>query len=386
MTYLIDDSSDPAGGPEVHALVIGVGRYRHLTNGAEPADHDTLIEGQLTSPTVSAQAFARWVMDCLRHPAARLGSVDVLLSPGQVITEEDGLPMVETPDANAVVRAVDRWVRRCNSHPENVALFYFSGHGLDRGSQLLCLEDFARSSNRILDAAIDLEDLVDGMAACDAAYQYYFVDACRERTSRLSGLSRTHTLALLDVVAESDRRERRKDLLVLPATNAGSSTYGTEHQVSDYTRALLAALNGQGAKLAPEGWCVTSLSLASAVARLCHGPMPLQVPTMNVSGNAVMHLLDHAPVVPLAVRCSPGEATRVADVHLTNVNDNTETLKLEFEARGEPVALRTTGRAGIYGVGVGFTDGQYLPPPQAPVHFFFPPEQLEYTVPVERAP
>ncbi|UUU28520.1 caspase family protein [Streptomyces sp. CA-210063] len=375
MTYLLDTAAQD--GPQVHALVIGVGTYRHLRGGSDPVPYDTMVTRQLTSPPLSALAFARWVIDELRHPVAGPGSVDVLLSPGEVLDPDGRSHEVEVPSADAVQRAVDRWVSRCNSHSSNVALFYFSGHGLDNGSPLLLLEDFARSRNRILDAAVNLQSLVQGMRTCGAGYQYYFLDSCRERTARLSSLRETHTLPLLDI---QDGPERRSDLTVMPAALSGGSAYADQHRVSDYTRALLDALAGRAASTRDGRWRVTSLDLYEAVYTLTRTAPPVQVPGLNVHGNSVLHVLDGPPQVPLGVRCDPDAAARLADVSLSalgGAGDKRPVLELD-----DPV-WRTVASAGVYAVGVDFPDGHYTAPFPAGVHAFFPPD-LEFTVAVER--
>lgn len=375
MTYLLDAA--PGEGPRVHALVIGVGAYRHLRGGTDPVRYDTMVTRQLTSPPLSALAFADWVVDGLRHPVAEPGSVDVLLSPGEAQGPDGRVREVEVPSADAVQRAVDRWWSRCDSHPDNVALFYFSGHGLDNGSPLLLLEDFARSRNRILDAAVDLHGLVQGMRSCRAGHQYFFLDACRERTARLDRLRDTHTLPLLDI---QDGPERRSDLTVVPAALSGGSAYADRHQVSDYTRALLDALTGRAASLLAGRWRVTSLALYEAVYALTRTAPPTQVPGMNVHGDSVLHVLQGPPQVPLGVRCDPDAAAPLADVSLSAL----------AAAGGKPVlelhdtVWRTVAPAGVYTVGVEFPSGHYAAPFPAGVHAFHPPD-LEYTVAVERA-
>ncbi|WOX12553.1 caspase family protein [Streptomyces sp. N50] len=375
MTYLVD-SSGP--GPRVHALIIGVGRYRHLDGGDEPASYDTLVYDQLTSPPVSAAAFARWVRDELRHPVAEPGSVDLLLSPGETSDPGGESMHVEVPSADAVVRAVDRWRSRCDSDPENVALFYFSGHGIDNGNPLLLLEDFARNRSRILDAALDRIDLVAGMRTCKAAYQYYFVDCCRERKDRLDQLREAHTLPLPDVV---EGPETRRDLTVVSASVHGRTAGGTPHAVSDFTQALLDALAGRAASRLEGQWRVTSLGLYRTIHELTGVAPVLQPPTMSVLGDCTLHLFDGAPHVPLGVRCAPEGAATFADISLAEGNTgHRPVLKLE------DMVWRATAPAGVYAVGVDFPDRSYTPLPSSPLLHAFHPPDLECVVDVERAP
>ena len=75
-------------------------------------------------------------------PVTPLGSVELLLSwPGMGFANQP----VEGADRDAFGAAFDRWYARCDADPDNVALFYFCGHGCELGDQLLLLEDFGHS-------------------------------------------------------------------------------------------------------------------------------------------------------------------------------------------------------------------------------------------------
>ena len=81
-------------------MVVGVGRYRHLLGGdPEKLLDEPLGLEQLTSPPVSAEALADWLVqrqcDAARgvgfnNPAAPLASVEMLLSPAQTYRRSDG--------------------------------------------------------------------------------------------------------------------------------------------------------------------------------------------------------------------------------------------------------------------------------------------------------
>src|SRR6476646_2588981 len=70
---------DAAVQPGTHALVIGVGKYAHLAGGEAPvANPDGM--GQLTSPPISARAFALWLRTDYCDKAKPLASLSLLLS------------------------------------------------------------------------------------------------------------------------------------------------------------------------------------------------------------------------------------------------------------------------------------------------------------------
>lgn len=372
MTYLVDRMGP---GPRVHALVIGVGSYRHLPGGLKAADHDTLVYDQLTSPPHSATAFARWVADEMRHPAAQPGSVDVLLSPCGTCGPEEVYD-AEVPSADAVVTAVDRWRERCASDPGNVALFFFSGHGADNGRQLLLLEDFARHKNRLLDAAVDFEGLVAGMRSCDASYQYFFVDACRNRSERLAALHGAHTLPLLEI---GDGDENPSDLAVIAASAPGRKAGGDRHAVSAFTQALLDALAGRAASVVNGQWRVKSLDLYERVHELTGAAPQPQLPTLSMHGNVPLHVLDGPPEVPLSVWCTPGTATARSGIRVSDSSGYEPVFELEN------AAWRAVAPAGIYNVAVDFPDHTYAQRPPVPLQHAFRPPDLDCTVDVECA-
>src|SRR5687768_4799364 len=71
--------------PGTHALIIGVSRYRHLADGAEPTPTAADFElEQLSAAARSASEFAAWLLDDVKgyhNPAAPVRSLRVLLSP-----------------------------------------------------------------------------------------------------------------------------------------------------------------------------------------------------------------------------------------------------------------------------------------------------------------
>ncbi|HKJ55999.1 MAG TPA: caspase family protein, partial [Nitriliruptoraceae bacterium] len=152
MTLVVDRGTN---GARVHALVIGVGAYRHLNGGEGPLAAQPFGLGQLTSPPVSAAAFVDWIETTMRHPEAELGSVELLLSPGSAMLDQ-GAVEVEVPTMENTRAAFDRWLARCDSNKDNVAVLYFSGHGIERESHMALLADFGVSATRPLENAVDV--------------------------------------------------------------------------------------------------------------------------------------------------------------------------------------------------------------------------------------
>jgi hypothetical protein len=276
--------------------------------------HDTLGLRQLSGPPKSALAFVDFVTSRLRHPAALPGTVELLLSPAQEYQYAGRGVAVDAPNLANVAKAFEDWYDRCDSHPDNVALFYFCGHGVEREAPLLLLEDFGQSRLSMLANAIDILPTFNGMATCLARTQYFFVDACREvpqqLLERLGGSARV----LKDPEVVGDDR----DCGLLMATSGGQKAYGLAGRPTRFTNALIRALDGLGGRLDGNRWVVDYAGLQRAITVLLRRDdptAPRQRPqSFGAAGDAVLQLCAKPPVVPLRVSCLPPDALLSAGV------------------------------------------------------------------------
>ena len=163
--------------PRLHALVIGVSRYPHLIGGGGDPAQDPLMLGQVTTPADTAREIAGWRTTGYGNPARPLGSVELLLSDDQPAVAGAGPATMAS-----IGQAVKRWRDRCSTQPDNIALFYFCGHGLAKDEQYLLPEDFGDPALAgPWQNCIDFEGLRLGLRSeCAARTQVFFVDACRE--------------------------------------------------------------------------------------------------------------------------------------------------------------------------------------------------------------
>jgi hypothetical protein len=269
---LVWAANPPVQGPRTHVLIIGVGRYRHLS-GAPPAQVTPGLPplGQLNSPPISARALATWFIDRkLAGAPAPLGSVELLLSDqtNQDFVVTPGQAPIRIDDATNqnIQTAFDDWKKRCDTDPKNVAIFYFCGHGLQKDVVALLPEDFGQSESNPWKNAIDFDGTYAGMARCKAGTQYYIVDACREISS----------IALTDDAFGGTpligRRLGQNNLRTAPklfASAEGRRAFGSAATVSRLTAALIACLDkGYGATEENNLWVIDTLHLGPAVQRL----------------------------------------------------------------------------------------------------------------------
>lgn len=106
-------------GLGVHVLLIGIERY---------ADESL---PSLASSARSVGLLAEWWSEKYFNPAAPLSSLEVLSSD------------LDSPSGGAtsfasIAQTIRNWSKRASAHPDNIAVFYFAGHGYETSSGL-CL-------------------------------------------------------------------------------------------------------------------------------------------------------------------------------------------------------------------------------------------------------
>ncbi len=325
MTTVFDAGTS---GPRTHALVIGVGQYPHCaasslaaTTGTEAA----LLRNfeNLTSPPPSARRFAQWLMTGqVDNLVAPLGSVELLTSApfwdsGQVHAP-DGAVGGAAPTFGAVRQAFLRWYERCDTSPDNVAMFFFSGHGCANGDQYLLLEDFGEDPLHVFANAINVETFMAGMTRCAAETQCYFVDACRTVPHELLELSRVETNALIQPHTHSPLR----NVAVVRSAAQGTEAQGVWGGTTPFTDALIEAMDG-GAAVRGEGdrWVIDIARIATTVDRLLewHGE---QRPHVDYTGcrKKIIRELVSDPIVPFRFGSQPRDALASAALSLVGLD------------------------------------------------------------------
>jgi hypothetical protein len=327
-----------APGPRTHALVIGVGHYRHFRKGAS---YDSKLEvrgAQLSSPPLSARAFADWLLapdgkgytpppaTPGRLPPAPLQSVELLVS-----TRRTELTRYVRPDTGEEVQldgatyanvkaAFNRWRDRIWDDPDDVGFLYFSGHGFrGGGSVALLLEDFGEDRKDPFENAFDFHTTRLGLAKCAAKRQHFFVDACQ---SALADHKVTNPADPL--LPPDDDSVPSAESSVFFAAAPSTKAYARKDAVSNFTAALLDGLNGLGSEEDEDlCWVVSPHRLLGAVAAILKhrgGDAPKQVPTGGYD-IAPMHTIgDKPPIVPCTVWCEPDEVHSLARL---SVHDGT---------------------------------------------------------------
>lgn len=258
MTIVFDDSSNDPG---THALLIGVGKYPFLYGGdqgeAARLPHHMKM-GQLSSPSHSVRAFANWLTDDQQgflNDERPLRSLQLLCSGAAPISWGlPGQPEVDIARANmaSVRQGIIDWKGRSSRNPENMAIFYFCGHGMQMSASesSLLMEDFGSDHADPMQHAIAFASMRLGLQAqCAAKHQVHFIDACR-----------THpTDAFLDTYGADSAGQRviagalssairRRLSPVFFATGLLSAAYGQPGQPSIFMQGMLKCFRGVGSR------------------------------------------------------------------------------------------------------------------------------------------
>lgn len=311
MTVLFDDGLTDAG---THVLLIGVGRYPHLRGGTPPAFAMPMSMGQLGSPPESARQMAEWFMDSVNgfhNPERPLRSLEILCSAKAPLSMpgEGGTKLIDGARKPAVKLAIDEWMVRAGRNPENMAVFYFCGHGLAFGEaeNSLLLEDFGGDSNNPLSDAIAFDSMRLGiMRRCAAKYQVHLIDACRSPPTRdfLDTYGSNETGDPL-VAAGLSRKLRGKVAPVYFAAGLASPAYGVPGQASLFTQGLLQSMRGPASRDKDDRWEVQVPALAEGinkcVASMAFQSQPQYCQPRDTGQEVTLHRLRGAPEVIVKV-------------------------------------------------------------------------------------
>ncbi len=315
---------------KLHALIIGVSAYPHLPDGATPKANGYGME-QLSASALSVDRLAQWLEEAADRLAVPLGSCRRVLSPSP--TELAVMPPAGSYKAatldNIRTEALE-WRAECRSARDNVALFYFSGHGVQRTRQdaVLLAEDFGDSQGNPIFKSVDVNNLFDGMAPTVehpdiARTQFWFIDACRVLPSAFKNFETLLPTGIFDVgVADYDDRCAP----IYFGSAPGGFAYTVRDETTIFGDALMQCLRGRaGSKLDAGTWAVTVGSVMSA--------LPTVLKELNwkhrgnqafVAGGILSDLnrrlvsLDQTPEVRVQIRLTPADRTKLSVTRLVD--------------------------------------------------------------------
>jgi hypothetical protein len=327
----------PEKHSQTHVIIIGVSAYPHLPGG-EKADTEPAPKGfglaQLTSPVPSAAALTNWLLEHHNNPGARLGSIELLLSPGVYTPSHEaakrlgvtpGMPLsVEEANFDAIEKAASRWYIKANKHCDNVAWFYFCGHGLEASDRYLLPRDFGANPLNWTANIINLTQTYNNMDHCFAKTQCFFIDACRDQLDEVQKQA-ARTSVGRPLIGPQSGSIQDRDWRIYHAAAPGQSAAGPPNGESYFTSALLGCLGGMGAREqngthAPVDHESLGSALRELIDRLGEGRQPPL--RCEVGGNLLLpfpvdlHLASTPVDVLTIVQCQPKDAHQVARLSL----------------------------------------------------------------------
>jgi hypothetical protein len=382
---LVYPATDPCtSDPTTHVLIIGVGEYLHLPKGprfaSAPAKH-TLGLKQLSSPRISAEKLANWMIRALTHthtnPKAPLGTVELLLSPSKYTDLQGNVTHVDVATFDATKAAFARWLERCDRNPDNVALFYFCGHGLEWDKMYLFPADYGASRGTPWENLIDFNTSRFGfLGDCAATTLCCFIDACREVTPEFVRQLKISSRPLWDMpsLPAGDR-----DAPIFKAARWGEKAHGPQNGVSYFTDALIQCLERFGAGYPPNGttWKVSTNSLGLALKQLMRRTL---IPNVgygacdvggesNTPAPTILHDLPGVAHALGEITYDPDAA--LADADLSYCATGTGGLPKVRSPRAAN-AWQIEVPAGTYDISVTFDNGRYRAD-QRPAQVISPP-------------
>lgn len=322
MTLLTNPAENKQIG--IHALIIGVGKYPYLraANSTLQAWVEGLID--LDSPPLSAVAMTKWLRTQMQHDQLKLKSLEVLASSPTNCQKFDGTSVaVEAPTIENIQAAASRWFDAANAHPENLAFFYFCGHGFSVGDvHSLLAQDFGLNVSDLSQQAFDPTRLVSGMLKCAANQQLFIIDACSSQYFDIqSAFGNNQARAL--IAGTNHERLKVVSRSVINTSQVGTEAFGKKDCPSVFMDAFLLAMQGAGAIQDDDSrWYVTPTMLKIGIDIL----MKRQLGTMQqclsfgigTSADFMLHRLAADPVVPVMITCSPPMALEKSKLHCSS--------------------------------------------------------------------
>ncbi|MCB0292049.1 MAG: caspase family protein [Calditrichaeota bacterium] len=256
--------------PRLHALVIGVDAYDHLGLGVPKPSN--LLSGlaPLTIAVPSARNIARWLENAYHNPDCPLGSIELLLAPGEILKRKDGSDAAIDKSTMANIEtAAAAWYQRCNANPKNIAFFYFAGHGISTvvGRYILPADFGNPDLPDDWKNCIDAGGLQVGMNKCKAQHQYFFLDACRDAPVEALLQKKPHGNPLIGGADNEDNVELSAEYA---AASEGRQAFGKDGGGTFFSEALIMCLNGMGANQrgGKKIWRVDAASLSYGLANV----------------------------------------------------------------------------------------------------------------------
>jgi hypothetical protein len=266
MTGLIWLDEAMSARPAAHVLIIGIGAYK-----------SPKFKRTLTSTTISARAVADWFIDQgragFKNPSAPLGSVALLLSEPRTADGNDhaiyaGGTVLRATFSEAYT-AVRDWVRRINTHKDNLAFLYVASHGESNlGRTAILLEDYGLDDLDATSGMSEVEQFVGALENALPINQLLLFDCCRTPTDIYLPWREQLGNKLISLTRRDDDHGQTRKQCVVLATAIDKAALGQAGNVTLFADALLQALDGVASDTTQPNWPVRAANLIDKINEL----------------------------------------------------------------------------------------------------------------------
>lgn len=345
----------PHGTPSLHAFIIGVAHYPHLPGGGGSQARNPLQLTQVTTPQYTAAAVAEWFARSYHNPQVPLGSIELLISPAKNSprTATQKVPVTEPATMAQIKKSFKAWKARAQGHRDNIAIFYFCGHGVLKVNHFLLPSDFGDPVEpNAWENCIDFDAMRVGMRSCEAQTQLFFVDACRETPpDLLTEIPKGQQLI------SSDESDDVRAFAVYNAAAEKHQAFGPADGPTYFSQAVLAALRIGAEGRGGHSYVVDTFSLGNAIGKVmkAYARRYNEKLTCNPSPSgeiADIHHTHNASVLAV-IGCNSYPANKAAEIVLTNETNEVRS------AVGEAKPMYEIVEAGEWNIEVRFPNGQF---------------------------
>lgn len=357
----------------MHALLIGVSEYSNLKGADEPAGSGLYALQKLDFPARSAFRISESLkeLDAQARLYRPLKTIRLLLAPSaRELNDDPALAAVQFAPADwaSIHDALYAWRQDVAEGEDELSLFYFGGHGIRRSLEesILLASNFLEKPGSQLAKGFRLSNVRNGMAPSDefpniGRYQFYFIDACRDKPEGLDQLDDTDTPKIFD--AALNHFDSRK-APVFFATPTGGLAAGTAGQQTYFSKALQWALeNGSfgreviGGRSKPV-WPVTAQSLKAGV-EFADSNLAGRIELTGLISDPILCFSHDPPSLELKMSIAP-PALRpsIAHARLVDIDTGAHT-DVPGPGTEDPCSVKVA--AGFYRIEVDPTDESFPP-------------------------
>lgn len=269
MTLIFDRRDALTEGAQMHAIVIGVGRFPYINTISRP--------NRKACPD-SALAVIDFLLAHRDDFTAPLATIECLLSDPRV--DQPGAETCSRTDHDpretvavdrgmhmSVSKACDNWLDRCRKG--DVLFFYGASHGVASESEtaLLVCEDYKVNPHKKSHGLLSVDSIARAAHVMrEASASWVFLDACQEVSEDLQKLVKeVKPVTPAEMDFDELRKSNVKSVSAVGSQFGGKAYADAAGGVAYFTQALLAGLTGCCVEQDGDEWFVSGYSLSDRI-------------------------------------------------------------------------------------------------------------------------